>query len=177
MEGSKAAVRVNRRSESTGRNIWRPPWGSLKKGPTHNRVENLYQRYEEYKAGTSAATGVMPPGGDNVTTQQILETMRALQVEVAASRVEIAASRADNEELHRANEELRRDFATSRGARDGRMCPTCTTQGTSHVVLTGEHGYSITNHVFGPKGHLHRSRGSRGPSHGVPHSDDAYRRI
>jgi len=35
--------------------------------------------------------------------QQILDTMRALQVEVAASRV-------DNAELRRANEELRRDL-------------------------------------------------------------------
>jgi len=49
--------------------------------------------------GPAVATGVVPLGGDNVTTQQILETMRALQAEVAASRVEIAASRADNEEL------------------------------------------------------------------------------
>jgi len=56
------------------------------------------------------ATGDVPPGGDNVTTQQILETMCALQAEVAASRVEIVASRADNEELRRANEELRRDL-------------------------------------------------------------------
>jgi len=35
--------------------------------------------------------------------QQILDTMRALQVEVAASRV-------DNAKLRRANEELRRDL-------------------------------------------------------------------
>jgi len=41
------------------------------------------------------------PEGDNVTTQQVLDTMRALQAEVAASR-------ADNTELRRANEELRR---------------------------------------------------------------------
>jgi len=52
----------------------------------------------------------VPPGGDNVTMQQILETMCALQAEVATSRVEIAASRADNEELRRANEELRWDL-------------------------------------------------------------------
>ena len=36
-----------------------------------------------------------------MTTQQVLETMRALQVEVVASQ-------ANNAELHRANEELRR---------------------------------------------------------------------
>jgi len=45
----------------------------------------------------------VPSGGDNVTRQQILDTMRALQEEVAASR-------ADNTELRRANEELRRDL-------------------------------------------------------------------
>jgi len=39
----------------------------------------------------------MPARGDNVTTQQLMETMRAFQEAVAASRVEIAASHADNE--------------------------------------------------------------------------------
>ena len=42
-----------------------------------------------------------PPEGDIVTTQQVLDTMRALQAEVAASR-------ADNTELRRVNEALRR---------------------------------------------------------------------
>jgi len=62
------------------------------------------------RQGTAGPTGVVPPGGDNVTTQQILETMRALQAEVAASRVEISMSRADNAKLRKANEELRRDL-------------------------------------------------------------------
>jgi len=62
------------------------------------------------RQGSVVAAGVAPPGGDNVTTQQLLETMRALQEAVAASRVEIAASRADNEELHITNEELYRDL-------------------------------------------------------------------
>jgi len=62
------------------------------------------------RQGTAEPTGVVPPGGDSVTTQQILETMRALQEEVAASRVEISASRANNAELRRANEELRKDL-------------------------------------------------------------------
>ena len=52
----------------------------------------------------------MPPGGDNLTTQQILDTMRALQAEVAVSRDQIFASRADNAKLRRANEEMRRDL-------------------------------------------------------------------
>ena len=57
------------------------------------------------RQGFAIAKGVVPPGGEHVTTQQILETMRALQAEVVASRVEIAASRANNEELRRANED------------------------------------------------------------------------
>jgi len=53
------------------------------------------------RQGSVVAAGVVPSGGDNVSTQQILETMRALHVEVATSRVEISRSRADNEELRR----------------------------------------------------------------------------
>jgi len=49
------------------------------------------------------APGVVPPRGDNVTMQQLMETMRALQEQVATSRAEIATSQADNEELRRAN--------------------------------------------------------------------------
>ena len=56
------------------------------------------------------AAGVVPPGGDHVTVQQLMETMRALQGAVAASRVEIVASQADNEELCRTNEEMRREL-------------------------------------------------------------------
>ena len=41
------------------------------------------------RQGTVVPIGVVPPRGDNVTTQQILETICALQAEVAASRVEI----------------------------------------------------------------------------------------
>jgi len=53
------------------------------------------------RRATARSEGRAPPEGDNVTTQQALDTMRALQAEVAASR-------ADNAELCRANEELRR---------------------------------------------------------------------
>jgi len=62
------------------------------------------------RQGTAGPAGVAPLEGGNVTTQQILETMHALQAEVAASRVEIAASRVDNAKLRKANEELRRDL-------------------------------------------------------------------
>jgi len=51
---------------------------------------------------------VAPSGGDNVTMQQLMETMHALQEVVVASRVEIAMSQADNEELPITNEQLRR---------------------------------------------------------------------
>jgi len=60
---------------------------------------------------------VAPEGGDNVTMQQLMETIRALQQAVAASRVDqdrsqvdLAASQASNEELRRTNEELRRNL-------------------------------------------------------------------
>ena len=53
------------------------------------------------RQGSIVASGVVSFGGDNVTMQQILETMRALQAEAATFRVEIAASRVDNKELCR----------------------------------------------------------------------------
>jgi len=55
------------------------------------------------------AAGVALPGGDNVTMQQLMETMHALQEAVVASRVEITASQAKNEKLRRTNEKLCRD--------------------------------------------------------------------
>jgi len=55
-----------------------------------------------------------PEGGDNVTMQQLMETIHAFQQAVAAFRVnqdhfqvDLAASQASNEELCRTNEELR----------------------------------------------------------------------
>ena len=47
---SKQSLEALRRSESTGENIWRPPWGPIKQGPTRNRVKSFYQRYEECEA-------------------------------------------------------------------------------------------------------------------------------
>ena len=59
----------------------------------------------------------MAKGGENVTLQQMMETIRALQQEVAVSRVDqdhfqvdLAASQASNEELRRTNEELCRSL-------------------------------------------------------------------
>jgi len=58
---------------------------------------------------------VAQEGGDNVTLQQHMETIRALQQAVAATivdqdrfQVDLAASQASNEELRRTNVELNR---------------------------------------------------------------------
>jgi len=55
----------------------------------------------------------MTEGGENITLQQMMETIRALQLAVAASRVDqdrfqvdLVASQASNEEMRRTNEEL-----------------------------------------------------------------------
>jgi len=60
---------------------------------------------------------VAPSGGDNVSMQQLMETIRALQEAVVASRVDhdcfqvdLARSQANNEELRKTNEELCRNL-------------------------------------------------------------------
>jgi len=65
---------------------------------------------------------VEPNGGENITMQQILGTMRALQKTVATSRmdqeriqVDLDASQARNEELRKTNEELRRNLQQQAG--------------------------------------------------------------
>jgi len=56
-------------------------------------------------------------GGDNVTMQQLMETMRALKQVVATSKVDqdhfqvdLVASQASNKELRKTNEELHRSL-------------------------------------------------------------------
>ena len=71
-------VRVNRWSTSTGGNIWRPPWGMLKLG-----YEFFTSDMRSTRQGYVVASGVVPPGGDNVTTQQLMDTMCALQEQLA----------------------------------------------------------------------------------------------
>jgi len=68
---------------------------------------------------------VAPNGGESLTLQQVMETMRALQEEVVASRAnqeriqaDLAVSRTTNEELRRSNEELRRDLQNQAGERE-----------------------------------------------------------
>jgi len=60
---------------------------------------------------------VAPSGGENVTMQKIMKTMRALKEAVMASRVDqerfqvdLAVSQVNNEELRITNEELRRSL-------------------------------------------------------------------
>ena len=69
---------------------------------------------------------VAPNGGEGLTLQQVMEAMRALQEEMAASRAnqeriqaDLVVSQATSEELHRSNEELRRDLQTRAGEREG----------------------------------------------------------
>jgi len=68
---------------------------------------------------------VAPNGGESITMQQIMETMRALQETVATSRldqeriqVDLAVSQARNEELRRTNEELRKNLQNEAGERE-----------------------------------------------------------
>jgi len=60
-------------------------------------------------------------GGENVTLQQMMETIRALQQAVAVSRVDqdrflvdLAASQVSNEKLRRTNEQLHRSLQHAR---------------------------------------------------------------
>jgi len=69
---------------------------------------------------------VAPNGGEALTLQQVMETMRALQEEMVASRanqeriqVDLVASQATSEELRCLNEELRRDLQTHVAEREG----------------------------------------------------------
>jgi len=62
------------------------------------------------RQGSAAPPGAAPSGGENVTMQQLMETMSVLQDAVVTSRVEIAASQADNEELRKTNKELCRNL-------------------------------------------------------------------
>jgi len=68
---------------------------------------------------------VAPNEGEDLTLQQVMEAMRALQEEKVASRVnqeriqaDLVASQALSEEMHRSNEELRRDLQTRAGERE-----------------------------------------------------------
>jgi len=76
---------------------------------------------EKYEQGP-----VAPNGGEGLTLQQVMEAMRALQEEMAASRANqeriqayLVASQATSEDLRYSNEELRRDLQTRAGEREG----------------------------------------------------------
>ena len=70
-----------------------------------HKTRAKFHRDEKHEARICSAPDVAPDGGDNVTMQQLMDTMCALQEAVATSRVEIAASHADNQELRKTNKE------------------------------------------------------------------------
>jgi len=87
--GHKSDVRARRRFGSTGRNICRPPWG-----PIQNIVPPA--RTREIQEMRSTRQGpVAPNGGEGLTLQQVIETMRALQEEMAVSRANQERIQAD----------------------------------------------------------------------------------
>ena len=117
--GRESDVGARRRFGSTGRNIWRPPWGT---------IQNIVQpaRTRQIQEMRSTRQGpVAPNGGESLTLQQVMKMMRALQEEMAASRAnqeriqaDLVGSRATSEELCCSNEELRKDLQNRAGERE-----------------------------------------------------------
>ena len=117
--GRESDVGARRRFRSTGRNIWRPPWGTIQNIVPPPRTRKI-QEMRSTRQGP-----VAPNGGEGLTLQQVVETMRALQEEMVASRAnqeciqaDLEASQARNEELRHSNEELCRDLQTRAGERE-----------------------------------------------------------
>ena len=98
--GRKSDVGARRHFESTGRNILRPPWGTIQNTVTPARTRKI-QEMRSTRQGP-----VAPNGGEGLTLQQVMETMRALQEEMVVSRAnqeriqaDLVASQATSEEL------------------------------------------------------------------------------
>jgi len=96
---------------------------------------------------------VAPNGGESLTLQQIMETMRALQLTVVASRldqeriqIDLAALQARNEELRRTNEELRRNLQNQAGESEAEEQESAT---PPNAIFTTDHGCCDTSHVRG----------------------------
>ena len=105
---------------STGKNIWRPPWGTIQNIVPPARTRKI-QEMRSTRQGLAT-----PNRGEGFTLQQVMEAMPALQEEMAASRANqeriqanLAASQATNKELRRSNKELRRDLQTRTDEREG----------------------------------------------------------
>ena len=118
--GCKSDVRARRRFGSTGKNIWRPPWGPIKNIVPPTRTRKI-QEMRSTRHGP-----VAPNWGEGLTLQHVMETMRALQEEMVVSRAnqeciqaDLVASQATSVELRRSNEELCRDLQTLAGEREG----------------------------------------------------------
>ena len=78
--GRGSDVGAQRRFESIGRNIWRPPWGTIQNTVPPARTRKI-QEMRSTRQGPAA-----PNRGEALTLQQVMEMMRALQEEMAASR-------------------------------------------------------------------------------------------
>ena len=78
--GRESDVGTQRYIWSTGRNIWRPPWGTIQNIVPLARTRQI-QEMRSTREGL-----VAPNGGEDLTLQQVMETMRALQEEMVASR-------------------------------------------------------------------------------------------
>jgi len=96
--------------------FWRPPCGTIQNTVPPARTRKI-QEMRSTRQGP-----VAPNGGEGLTLQQVMETMRALQEEMVASRAnqeriqaDLVASQATSEELCRSNEELQ----TLTGEREG----------------------------------------------------------
>jgi len=70
--GRGSDVGARRHFESTGRNIWRPPWGTIQNTIPPARTKKI-QKMRGTRQGP-----VAPNGGEGLTLQQVMETMRAL---------------------------------------------------------------------------------------------------
>ena len=111
--GCGSDVGGRRRFESTGRNIWRPPWG-----PTQNTVPPARTRKIQEMRSTRQGPAA-PNGGEALTLQQVMEMMRALQEEVVASRANQERIQADLVASQATSEELCRDLQTHAAEREG----------------------------------------------------------
>jgi len=78
--GRVIVVRSMRAIESTGRNIWCPPWGTIKIFVPFKSIKRRFVNMRNTRQGS-----VAPNGGESITMQQIMETMHALQETVATS--------------------------------------------------------------------------------------------
>ena len=171
--GCESDVDAQRHFGSTDRNIWHPSWGTIQNTVPPARTIQI-QEMRSTRQGL-----VEPNGGKGLTLQQVMETMQALQDEVAASitnqeriQADLETSWATNEELRRSNEELRKNLLNHAGEREEKV-QELASQGVPYAVLPRNHGCRETSHAYRAQSYLHWYGGPGGPSHGFPYADDA----